>query len=205
MFKKHSDRDQILIKRFREFDEARKYIEDISAYDTETVLSAVDYMITHQEYYYLLKNLYRQILEGKLPRNVYEYALMNMKVCPRRQEEKEIYLKILSTHKDVYTQPLVEFLKSCCGYLKEFNISLLKNYDPYIRAAGVDILTHCSDEEVKTAIKELAWREENPAVAEKIINYLKIYGEKDDKPLLEHIGERFPQLRELVIEAAEGI
>ncbi|WP_457638774.1 HEAT repeat domain-containing protein [Persephonella sp.] len=206
MFKKYDKGQEVLIKRFREFDEARKYIEDPSSYDEETVLSAVDYMITHKEYYFLLKNLYRQIQEKKINRKLLEYAFMNLgSVCPKRKEEKEIYLNILKTGIPDYTQPLEQFLKSCCVHLKEFVLSLIDSSQAHIRKTAVQVLMHCPDRKVKQKIKKHLAGESEPEVAETVVEYLKIYGEKEDVEFLRKLQERFPQLKEKIEESVKGI
>jgi hypothetical protein len=175
MFKKHSSAEEYYIKRFSDFDEARVFIEDMNK-DKEMTIAAVDYMISHREYYFLLKNLLRHIKNGRLNREIFEYALLSMDICPRREEDIEIITDILSM-KNGFSEDMVEFLKGCSCEMKGFILKLLEDRDSYIRKNAVSILMHCPDEKTKKTIKKLVETEENPEVKKEMERFLKLVDE----------------------------
>jgi len=175
MFKKHNPSEKYLIPRFNEFDEARVYIEDMKK-DKELVISAIDYMITHKEYYFLLKNMYRHIKNNELEREIFEYALMSLDICPKRKDELNIYLEILKL-KNGYSKDIVEFLKGFCSDIKNFIVMLLTDEDPYIRKSAVSILKHCPDEKITEKIKSLILKENDEKVKKEMLKYLKFLNE----------------------------
>ncbi len=175
MFKKHNPDEKYHIPRFREFDEARVYIEDMKK-DKELVISAIDYMITHKEYFFLMKNLYEHIKNDELEREIFEYALMSLDICPKRKEELDIYLEILKM-KNGYSKDIIDFLKGYCYEIKSFLEALLTNSDPYVRKSAISILKHCPDEKITGKIKALILKESDEKVKKEMIKYLKFLDE----------------------------
>ncbi|SNZ03224.1 hypothetical protein SAMN06265182_0325 [Persephonella hydrogeniphila] len=172
MFKKHNPDEEYHIKRFNDFDEARIFIEDMNR-DKELTIAAIDYMISHKEYYFLLKNLYRHIKEKNLRREIFEYALLSLDICPKREEDIKIIMEILQM-KNSFSEDMVEFLKGCSCQLKDFILGLLENKDPYIRKNAVSILMHCPDEKTKNKIKLLIKKEESSEVKDEMRKFLDI-------------------------------
>jgi len=86
--------------RFKEFDEAREDIENFhkNSYD------AIDYMIDHKEFYFLLKN----VLKNLPDENLVEYIFLRLP-CLKRVTDIEI-LKELYTY---YPSIIDIYLKKC--------------------------------------------------------------------------------------------
>ena len=80
MFKQFVEEE---ISRFREFDEARVYIEDFK--DNKDTYEAIDYMISHKEFYFLLKNIKTQNPSAK----IVEYIFYNLP-CLKRKDDYEL-------------------------------------------------------------------------------------------------------------------
>ena len=144
------------IKRFKEFDEARSFIEAMKP--SKDTFDAIDYMITHKEFYFLLKNLAEQNVDKK----IVDYIFFNLP-CLKREEDYEVFFKLL----DKYKSSLIDYLKSCKNF--EFAKMLVENGVK----EGVDVLMLSPDfvdylKNLKTKNKELK---------EKIKEYLEIYGE----------------------------
>jgi len=142
------------IKRFKEFDEARSYIENLKP--TKDTFDAIDYMIAHKEFYFLLKNLSKQNVDKK----VVDYIFFNLP-CLKREEDYEVFFKLLDKYKD----SLIDYLKSCKNF--EFAKRLVENEIK----EGVDVLMLSPDfvEYLKTI--------NNEKLKNKIKEYLEIYGE----------------------------
>jgi hypothetical protein len=87
------------IERFKEFDEARKFIENFG----KNSFDAIDYMIDHKEYYFLLKNVLKQLPDNE----IVEYVFYNLP-CLRREEDMEIFLALFDKY------PVVrDYVKAC--------------------------------------------------------------------------------------------
>ena len=187
MFKKYK---KTQLYRFKEFDEARIYIENPEK-DKDLTYKAIDYMITHKEFYYLLKQLFYHIKEKNLDYRFWEYALLNMSVCPSRKEELEIYLYILKHGDQEYKEPLLRYLASCSCKLKKFLLQVLKEENPVVRKEAVNILKHCNQKGIKkTLIKHLR-QEKEEQVIEEILEYLKLYGSPEElKQIKEKISPK---------------
>ena len=114
------------IVRFREFDEARAYIENFQQYDKDCVRAAVDYMIAHQEYYFLLKNVWKHQYDPQIEDFV--HYLFSRLECLKREEDKEMLLNLLYCKNSHVQNSVFVFIISCC---EEYEISqLLKDYTP---------------------------------------------------------------------------
>jgi len=90
--------------RFREFDEARGFIEnlDSNSYD------AIDYMIYHKEYYFLLKNILKQL--NKIIE--INYIFLNLP-CLSRKDDFEMLEKIFIDGDSQIRHIIIDYLKSC--------------------------------------------------------------------------------------------
>ncbi len=193
MFKKHNHTYHI--HRFKEFDEARVFIEDMSK-DEESTLAAIDYMITHKEYYFLLKNLLKNIKSNKINRKMYEYALLSLDKCPKREEEKEIYRQILRTERTAFVEPLIDFLKSCSCELKDFIFSLMDENSPELRKIAIKTLQYCPDKTTDNRIFQLAAKEKNPKVLREIAKYIQLF--ITDKQKMEEVMQKNPELKTII-------
>ncbi len=176
MFRKYK---KTKIHRFKEFDEARIYIENPEK-DRDLTYKAIDYMITHKEFYYLLKQFFYHIKNKSLDHRFWEYALLNMSYCPSRKEELEIYLHVLKHGKKEYREPLLEYLSGCSCKLKKFLLQLLKEENPEIRKVAVNILKHCYQKSIKKELIKHLQKEKEKQVIEEILSYLQIYGDAEE-------------------------
>jgi len=144
------------LKRFKEFDEARSFIENMNL--TKDTFDAIDYMIAHKEFYFLLKNLAKQDVDKK----IVDYVFFNLP-CLKREEDYEMFFKLL----DKYKNSLIDYLKSCKNF--EFAKRLVENGIK----EGIDVLMLSPD--FVEYLKNL--KTEN--LKDKIQEYLEIYGDID--------------------------
>ena len=183
------------IQRFKEFDDARVFIEDMGQGEEDTI-AAIDYMITHKEYYFLLKNLLKNIKNNKINRKMFEYALLSLDICPKREEEKEIYRQILKTERIAFVEPMVDFLKTCSCELKDFLFSLMDENSPELRKIAIEALKHCPDKTTDNHVLRLAVREKNPKVLREIAKYIRLF--VTDKQKIEEMKQKNPELRTII-------
>ena len=140
MFRKHSG--VYFIRRFREFDEARVYVEDMSG-KGEDVLSAIDYMITHNHHYFLLKNLLRNIENKTITIQVFEYALLSYGKCPCSPEELQILKRIIEKADVYFVVSLLEFLKVYQCEIQDFLLQFKNHQNPKIRKLINKMIKRC--------------------------------------------------------------
>ncbi len=188
-FKKH-----ILHKpeRFLEFDEARKYIENMEL-DREKTFEAVDYMINHKEYYFLLKNLLNQFADKeKGDRELFDYIFSRLKDCPKRKEDAELYKKLVKAKNEELKTAFFEYVKNCSKDFKNLAHEFLNSKDKDIRYLGFCILLNLPDKKAKEALKEYVLHEGNGGLLKDFLNYIYYYGDKEDIECLEKLKLQFP-------------
>ncbi len=100
--------------RFHEFDEARPYIVEWQHHTLEFIFAAIDYMIGHNEYYFLLKNF--TIPTSTQNRTKYhtiiEYLFSRIDCLKREIDKKE--LKKLLLHEDAQvTNIVLSYILQC--------------------------------------------------------------------------------------------
>ena len=109
--------DTVLEKRFKEFDEARTYIEEWEKYSFEDVCLAIDYMLVHKEYYYLLKTLYSKHLRKKAE-EVADYLFSRLN-CLSRQVDRDMIFKFLESESRFLQEKALFYILGCCD---SFNV-----------------------------------------------------------------------------------
>ncbi len=95
------------IIRFNEFDEARPFITSWHKHQLDHVFAAIDYMLGHKEYYFVLKNFttpYAQMYTSKY-RNIIEYLFARLDCLKRGADKKE--LKKLLLHPNPHISQIV--------------------------------------------------------------------------------------------------
>jgi hypothetical protein len=202
MFKKYERNG--LIKRFKEFDEVRKYIENMEKLD-ENTMAAIDYIITHKEYYFLIKTLYEKLGKKNIQTKLYDYIFFSMDICPRRKEDYEIYLKVLKSSNFFLKKSLIEFLKTCNCQVKDFALELLTQTEPFLRKTGIEILKHCPQKELKRKIMKVIQMEHDKDVLKEFFKYMKLFSSPDDKDFLKMLSKRFPEFKNKIEEIIKGL
>jgi hypothetical protein len=180
------------IHRFKDFDEARIYIEDMNK-DTNLTLEAIDYMVSRKEYNFLLKNLLNQFYERGGSSQLFDYFFSKLSDCPRRESDIRLYLKILESPNQILKNSFRGYLIACAEKLYPFIIDMLRSGDLERRKLAVCILCYLPSEKVKEEIIKMIGTEKEPAVMEEIIKYLEIYAFEENRDCLHFIKEKFPE------------
>ncbi len=164
MFKKFEEKN---FYRFKEFDEARKFIEDFS-YSKDT-FEAIDYMINHKEYYFLLKNILKQLPDER----IVEYVFFNLP-CLKREEDLDVLIHLLSRYSVVKN-----YIKSCKNM--EF---AKKIYESGFKEDAIDIFKYIPDisEWLKEKIKN-----EDIGIKKKAMEFFEIFDEEYAKKLKKEV------------------
>ena len=201
-FKKHTLHKP---ERFLEFDEARKYIEDMNL-DRKKTFEAIDYMVNHKEYYFLLKNLVKQFADKETgDRELFDYIFSRLQECPKRKEDAEIYKKIIkSKNKDLKTA-FFEYVKNCSKDFNKLAHEFLDDDDKDVRYLGFCILLNIPDEKAKEALKEYILKEGNEDLLKDFLNYIYYYGDKEDIECLEKLKLQFPSKADDIDKIEESL
>ncbi len=142
--------NEISIPRFKEFDEARVYIEDFSDFDKNIVFSAIDYMLIHKEYYFLLKNISLQFSKDG-GEEIIDYLFSRLD-CVKRNEDKELIKNLLYSPNRFLSFKVFVYILDCCDtYSLENFFDRLKITKDHM---GI-FLKHGECEEVRKYIKSL--------------------------------------------------
>lgn len=190
--------------RFNEFDEARKYIEDMTI-DIGKTLEAIDYMVSRKEYYFLLKNLVEQFFESGGNSQLFDYFFSKLSECPKRSIDLELYIKILDSPNEILKKSFVSYLKSCVDKLYPMLLQMLKDTDSSKRELAVCVLKHLPEEFIKYEIIAAAKTEKEAKVIKEIIEYLSIYADKDSEECLKQLRKNFPQFKNKIDQILEEL
>lgn len=165
------------IFRFKEFDEARIYIENFK--DDKDTFEAVDYMINHKEYYFLLKNVLKQIDTKK---NILAYLFFNLP-CLKREEDLDLLIKIVKRSDRILKKIVIDYIKSCNN--EEF---AKKMYERGLKTEAVEILKKFPG--CVKYLKEKLSGEQDEEVIKKAVEFFEIYDEEYAKKLKEKLGNK---------------
>ena len=196
--------EEHLPHRFREFDEARKYIENMLL-DTKLTQEAIDYMISRREYHFILKNLISQFYQEGGSKQLFDYLFSKFTECPKRVSDLEIYIKILDSPNETLKKSFLGYLKSCASQLYPFILKLLKDKNPEKRRIAVCLLKYIPDEEIKKEIIEHLPNEKNKTVLEEILKYFEIYLAKEEIKCLNFIKKQYPDLEQKVNQILQNL
>ncbi|SNZ10137.1 hypothetical protein SAMN06265182_1750 [Persephonella hydrogeniphila] len=180
------------IHRFKDFDEAKVYIEDMNK-DINLTFEAIDYMVSRKEYHFLLKNLVRQFYNSGGSPQLFDYFFSKLSDCPGRKTDIEIYFKILESPNKTLKSSFTGYLKACAEKLYPFIMDMLRSNEAEKRKMAVCILRHLPSEEVKEKIVSMIKTEEDKTVMEEIVKYLEIYAFEENVDCLKFINEKFPE------------
>ncbi|WP_457639476.1 hypothetical protein [Persephonella sp.] len=183
--------------RFKEFDEARVYIENMTL-DFQLTLEAVDYMSTHKQYTFLLENLLRQFFHEGGNSQLFDYVFSKLSDCPKRKEDLHLYIQILTSPNPALKKSFIGYLKTCREKLYPFVLDLLKNKDPEHRKLAVCILKYLPDENIKKAVISHLKTESNVEVIEEILLFLRMYASPEEIDCLNFLKEKFPQIEKTI-------
>jgi len=168
--------------------------------DTNLTKEAVDYMITHKEYFFLLKNIVKQFYKGGGSRELFDYIFSRLTDCPKRSSDINLYLKIIESPNSDLRESFIEYLKTCADDLFSFIEKLLESRDTYKRKLAVCVLKYSQNQEIKSKFLDILKNENDKEVVEEILNYLSIYVLKDDVECLKLMEKKFPELRDNIRE-----
>ncbi|BAF69388.1 hypothetical protein [Nitratiruptor sp. SB155-2] len=107
--------DKTPISRFREFLEAREYIESFENYEEDDVFAAIDYMLIHKEYHYLLRMILEHCQKPGIERlSSYVFARLD---CLKREEDQKLLQQLLLCKNNSIGKNVFTYILSCCEFM----------------------------------------------------------------------------------------
>ncbi len=174
MFKSFEE-DKVL--RFREFDDARDFVENFK--DDKDTYESIDYMINHKEYYFLLKNILKQLNTKK---NILAYLFFNMP-CLKREEDLGLIIDILKNSDEILKKIIIDYIKSCEN--REF---AKKIFESGLKVEAIEICKKFPD--IERYLKEKLKNEKDLNVLKKAIEFFEIYDEDYVEKLKDKLGNK---------------
>ncbi len=175
------------IRRFESFPEAQSVFEDENANPADR-LEAIDYMVQHQEIYYILQMLSKIFKENRVEDNKYiDYAFSGFKTKPKRQKDFQEMFTMLKSDNAYLRNAVITFLQEYGDEAKEFILKLMDDEDKDIRIFAINILGDVKYEESVDMLRRFIVKEEDVNALMTAIDYLGEIGESQDIELLEAI------------------
>ena len=165
------------IFRFKEFDEARGYIENFK--DNKDTYEAIDYMINHREYYFLLKNVAKQI---KTKKNILAYLFFNLP-CLKRDEDLEKIITILKNADEILKKIVIDYIKSCRN--EKFAMRI---YESGLKTEAIEIFKKFPN--LEEYLKEKLKNEKDLSVLNKAVEFFEIYDDEFAGKLKDKLGNK---------------
>ena len=164
------------IFRFKEFDEARVYIENLQ--DSKDTFEAIDYMINHKEYYFLLKNV---LLQTDAKISVIAYLFYNLP-CLKRENDLEVIEKILKIANEKLQSIIIDYLKTCKN--EEFAKRMYLNG---LKKEAIEIFKVLPN--ISNWLKNVL-KNESKDIKKKALEFFEIYDEEYLQKLKDELGDK---------------
>ncbi|HID01351.1 MAG TPA: HEAT repeat domain-containing protein [Piscirickettsiaceae bacterium] len=181
---------------FNTFLEAQKVFEDPTAPQAQR-LEALDYIVRHQEIYYVLDMLARLFAQNRVEDHVYiDFAFAQFPTRPRRDKDFEAMLRMLKSDNAYLRNAVISFLHNYGEEVEAFLQKLLTDPDRDVRIFAVNILGDVRFERATEMLRHFITRE----IAEghdinalmTAVDYLGELGSVEDIPLLQAVKKEFP-------------
>lgn len=187
---------QAQVRAFDSFVEAQQVFEDPNA-PQESRLKALDYIIRHQEIYYVLDMLSRLFSENRVEDHVFiDFAFAQFPNKPRRDKDFEAMFRMLKSDNAYLRNAVISFLQTYGEEAEPFIRSLLTDPDRDIRIFAVNVLGDLRLEQAPELLRFFITRE----IAEghdinalmTAVDYMGELGGEQDIQLLEAVRREFP-------------
>jgi len=176
-------------REFESFLEAQSVFEDSNA-DSSHRLNAIEYIVQHQEIYYVLEMLSKLFKENKVEENKYiDCAFVGFKVKPKREKDFEEMFKMLKSDNAYLRNAVITFLQEYGADAKEFILKLMEDKDKDIRIFAINILGDVRFEDSVDMLRHFIVKENDVNALMTAVDYLGEIGDKNDIDLLNAIAQ----------------
>ena len=178
-------------RRFDTFLDAQKVFEDESA-PSEERMEALEYLVDHQEIFYILQVLSTLFSQNRLQDNKYiDAAFIGFKVKPKRQKDFEQMFAMLKSDNAYLRNAVISFLQDYGQDAKPFIEKLMQDPDRDIRIFAINILGDVRFEDSVMMLRHFIVQERDVNALMTAIDYLGEIGSQEDIELLEAIKKDF--------------
>jgi len=183
-------------KQDREFDtflDAKKIFEDENA-EAQKRLDAIEYIVEHQEIYYVLEMLSKLFKENKIEDNKYiDSAFIAFKTKPKREKDFEELFKMLKGDNAYLRNEVISFLQEYGEDAKPFIKKLMEDDNRDIRIFAINILGDVKYEDSVDMLRFFIAQESDINALMTAVDYIGEIGAKSDIELLETIIKVHPE------------
>ena len=188
---KKSDQVNEEIKVFREFKDAERVFKD-NQKSVDERISALDYILTHNEIFFVLKMLNKLFKENRVEDHpLIDYAFSNFGVKPKREEDFDEMFKMLKSDNACLRNMAIKFLQEFGVEAKSFLEKLMDNEDKDIRIFAINILGDVRYEDSIEMLRYFMLKEKDINAMMTAVDYLGEIGSEDDIKLLEAIKKDY--------------
>lgn len=188
---KKSDQVNEKIRVFREFKDAKKVFKD-NQKSVDERISALDYILTHNEIFFVLKMLSKLFKENRVEDHpLIDYAFSNFGVKPKREEDFDEMFKMLKSDNAYLRNMAIKFLQEFGVEAKSFLEKLMDNEDKDIRIFAINILGDVRYEDSIEMLRYFILKEKDINAMMTAVDYLGEIGSEDDIKLLEAIKKDY--------------
>ena len=175
---------------FREFDsflEAREVFESNSS-DAQQRIRAIEYIVKHQEIYYVLEMLSKLFKDNNADANRYiDTAFLGFETKPKREKDFQAMFKMLKSDNAYLRNAVISFLQNYGKDAKNFIEKLMEDKDRDIRIFAINILGDVKFEDSIDMLRHFIVKENDINALMTAIDYIGEIGDESDIELLEAI------------------
>ena len=184
---KKSEIVQEKIRVFDTFLDAQNVFEDKNAEPTHR-LEAIEYIVQHQEIYYVLNMLSELFKDNVVSDHKYiNSAFIGFESKPKRQKDFESMFKMLKSDNAYLRNAVITFLQDYGKDAKEFILKLMDDKDEDIRIFAINILGDVRFEDSVEMLRHFIAKESGVNALMTAVDYLGEIGDERDIELLEAI------------------
>ena len=186
-FKKSQENENV--RNFKSFLEAK---EALNTDELSKRLDAVEYLISHKEFYYVLNLLNELFKKDKIEDHpIIDAVFARLKTRPKRSDDFNELFKMLKSDNAYLRNQAITFLQNYNQDAENFIKKLLQDSDKDIRIFAVNILGDAKLENTLEPLRDFikAENELNPLMT--AVDYMGEIGEEEDIELLINIKEKF--------------
>ena len=183
------------VRRFDSFPEAQAVLED-ARQPLELRVEALDYMIRHQEIYYVLDILSKLFAENRTEDHpLIDFAFAQFSHRPRREKDFEALFRMLKSDNAYLRNAAITFLQAYGEEAKGFLEQLLRDEDRDVRIFAANILGDVRFEDSVEMLRALMTHEiahqRDVNVLMTAADYMGEIGSEEDIALLEAVKQEF--------------
>ena len=178
---------EVELREFDTFLEAQQVFENDES-EPNRRIAALNYIVSHQEIYYVLDILSKLFSESKVENNKFiDAAFSGFGIKPKREKDFQAMFEMLKSDNAYLRNAVIRFLQDYGKEAKEFILKLMNDKDKDIRIFGINILGDVKYEDSVDMLRHFIVSESDINALMTAVDYFGEIGEEKDIALLEAI------------------